>query len=41
LPWDELKKVNIEVVIEKLNDEKDKVQENGGGVNGKPNRGHF
>ena len=34
MPWEELKKANIETVIEKLNEEKQKVRENGDGVNG-------
>jgi hypothetical protein len=39
MPWEELKKANIETVIEKLNEEKQKVRENGDGVNGE--HGHF
>lgn len=33
IPWDELKKVSIETVIEQLNEEKERRQENGEGIN--------
>nr|CAD2142943.1 unnamed protein product [Meloidogyne enterolobii] len=33
IPWDEMKKVSIETVIEQLNEEKERRQENGEGIN--------